>query len=382
MLRIGMVAGETSGDLLGAGLIRELKKSTGDLVLEGIGGKGLIAAGMNSHYPMEKLAVMGITEVMGRYLELRHIRKKIIEHFIQHPPDIFIGIDAPDFNLGLERELRKAGIKTVHYVSPSIWAWREYRINSIKQSVDLILTLFPFENAIYEKHGVPNCYVGHPLADKLVGQNNKQRAREELGIPVNATVVALLPGSRMNEINTIGPELLNAASRLKETNDTLYFVTGLADDKTATRFKEIIAKQANNLQIVCYQEITHQVMNAADYILLASGTAALEAMLLNRPMVVAYRVSWLSYFVIKMLASISYVSLPNILSGKELVAECLQKQCTGNYIAGKLQQLLDSRQLTDSIKQQFEVLSSTLAVNADSNAAAAIIAMLEDKKLV
>ncbi len=381
MLRIGMVAGEASGDLLGAGLVRQLKKNIGEIALEGIGGEGLLEAGMNSHYPMDKLSVMGITEVMGRYLELKKIRNNLKEYFIQHPPDIFIGIDAPDFNLGLERELRQAGIKTVHYVSPSIWAWREYRIKSIKQSVDLILTLFPFENAIYEKHGVPNRYVGHPLADKLAGHDNKQQIRNELGIPEEATVIALLPGSRMNEINNIGPELLKAASLLQKQNSGLYFVTGLADKKTAQRFQEIITEQAADLQIESYQGITHQVMEAADFILLASGTAALEAMLLNRPMVVAYRVSWISYFIVKALASISFVSLPNILAGKELVAECLQNQCNGAYIADQLQRLLDSKQNTESLKQQFTELSSALAVKADARAASAILDMMGEKTI-
>ena len=201
MLRIGIVAGESSGDILGAGLINAIKTRVDDLSVEGIGGEELIKTGMNILYPMERLSVMGVTEVFSRYRELSTIRKNILEHFIKHPPDIFIGIDAPDFNLWLEKELKKAGIKTVHYVGPSVWAWREYRVKKIGLSVNLILNLFPFEADIYNKYKIPNKYVGHPLADKLFGKSNMQEAREELCLPKEKKIIALLPGSRMTEIN-------------------------------------------------------------------------------------------------------------------------------------------------------------------------------------
>ena len=219
-----MVAGETSGDVLGAGLINELAKLTDQLVVEGVGGDRLIAAGMKSLYPMDRLSVMGITEVMGRYLELKKARDNLRDYFINNPPDVFIGIDAPDFNLSLERELRASGIKTVHYVSPSIWAWREYRIKKIKQAVDLMLLLFPFEVSIYDSHGVASRFVGHPLADQLRGCSDQSTARQELDVPADKTVIAVLPGSRMNEINNIGPALLEAAALLNKNNDHLHFI--------------------------------------------------------------------------------------------------------------------------------------------------------------
>lgn len=380
MLRIGMVAGETSGDLLGAGLVKELANLTGNYVVEGIGGDRLIEAGMTTLYPMDRLSVMGITEVMGRYRELKKVRDNVRDHFLKTPPDVFIGIDAPDFNLSIEHDLRQAGIPTVHYVSPSVWAWREYRVKKIKKAVDLMLTLFPFENAIYDKHDISNRYVGHPLADRLRTQPSQDSVRDELNVPPDSRVIAILPGSRINEINAIGPVMLSAAEILNQDNPGLYFISGLASDATLERFRELHATHEHVPQIDMHLGKAHQVMLAADYIMIASGTATLEAMLLNRPMVVAYRLSLLTYFIVKALAKIPYASLPNILANQAIVPECLQQDCHAEKIAAEMQELLDNNSKTKIMRQRFAELSDKLAVNADRRAAEAVLELVNHAK--
>ena len=380
MVRIGIVAGEASGDMLGAGLLNELVKKNKDISIEGIGGERLARAGMKILFPMERLSVMGITEVLGRYFELRNIRDKLRDHFIKHPPDIFIGIDAPDFNLWLEKELRNAGIKTVHYVSPSVWAWREYRVKKIRKSVDLILNLFPFESAIYNKYDVPNRYVGHPLADKLPSEPDIREARTELNIPLDMTVVALLPGSRLTEIKKIAEPLLKAAAISQSENNNLYYVSGLVDKKSLDNFQEIKNRVAPDLNIDMNIGKTQRVMEAADIIMLASGTATLEAMLYKKPMIVAYRLSWVTHVIVKLLAKIPYASLPNILAGKRLVPECLQSNCTPEILSSELNKLLKSDEQVEQMKIEFSVLSEQLKMNADLQAANAILEIIEGDK--
>lgn len=375
-----MVAGETSGDLLGAGLINELAKLTDKVIVEGIGGDKLIESGMLPMYPMDLLSVMGITEVVGRYRELKKARDAIRAHFLNNPPDVFIGVDAPDFNLALERDLREYGISTVHYVSPSIWAWREYRVKKIKQAVDLMLTLFPFENSIYDKHNIPNTYVGHPLADRLMNKPARASVRAELNIPTDRKVIAVLPGSRMNEINNIGPVFLSAAALLKQNNPDLYFTSGLASERTQKRFIDIHAATSNVPDMDMHLGKTHKVMLAADYLMIASGTATLEAMLLNRPMVVAYRLSLLTYYIVKSLAKIPYASLPNILANEGFVPECLQQDCRPEKVAAEMQKLLDDTGRTEAMQQRFTELSDQLAVNADKRAAEAVFGLVNSVK--
>lgn len=381
MVRIGIVAGEASGDMLGAGLIKELEKKTEALSIEGIGGIKLVTKGMKVLYPMERLSVMGITEVAGRYFELKNIRDNLLKHFIQHPPDIFIGIDAPDFNLWLEKELRKAGIKTVHYVSPSVWAWREYRVKKIRMAADLVLSLFPFEAAIYNKYGVPNRYVGHPLADNITSTPNISAARSDLNIPREKTVVALLPGSRLSEIKRIASPLLKAAVLSQTTNPNLYFISGLIDEKALNYFTEIKNKVAPELELNISVGNTHRIMESADFIMLASGTATLEAMLFNKPMVVAYKLSFLTHLIVKLLAKIPYASLPNILAGKMLVPECLQSRCTPEILSSELNKLLGSAEQSEQMKMEFSKLSDQLKKNADLQAADAILELLEGDKV-
>lgn len=377
MLRIGLVAGEASGDMLGAGLINELQKKVENLSVEGIGGEKLAATGMNIIFPMERLSVMGITEVLGRYSELRSIRNILLDNFIKNPPDVFIGIDAPDFNLWLEKKLHKAGIKTVHYVSPSVWAWREYRVKKIKNAVDLILNLFPFETAIYNKHGIPNRYVGHPLADKIPVQNNTRAARAELNLTENKTVIALLPGSRLNEIKRIAGPILKAAELTQSKNPNLCFISGLVNEKSKNEFERIKKEVAPNLNVSLSVGNTHRIMEAADIIMLASGTATLEAMLYKKPMVVAYRLSFLTHFIVKLLAKIPYASLPNILAGKLLVPECLQSRCTAEILSCELNVLLNSDEQIQNMKNEFTALSTQLRRNADLQAANAILELVD-----
>lgn len=373
MIRIGLVAGEASGDMLGAGLVQELIKQNIDISIEGIGGEKLAATGMNILYPMERLSVMGFTEVLGRYRELKKIRDELINYFIINPPDIFIGVDAPDFNLAIEQALREAGIKTVHYVSPSVYAWREYRVKKIAKAADLILSLFPFESEIYNKYNIVNRYVGHPLADQISGNTNALQVRKEFNIPDEKKIIALLPGSRISEIKKITGPLLNAARLSKKKNTDLYFISGLVNEKTAAYFEEIKQDIAPDLEVDIYINKTHKVMEAADIILLASGTATLEAMLFNKPMVVTYKLSWLTYIIVKLLAKIPYASLPNILANKKIVPECLQYDCTAEKISNELDNLLISDEKNNEMRKEFTKLSSQLRKNASKQAAAAVL---------
>ena len=377
MIRIGLVAGEASGDNLGAGLIRELIKYNEEIQVEGIGGIKLSELGMNILYPMERLSVMGFTEVLGRYRELKKMRNDLIEYFINNPPDVFIGVDAPDFNLGLEEDLRNKGIKTVHYVSPSVYAWREYRVKNIKKSVDLMLNLFPFESDIYKKHRVINRYVGHPLADKIKSVDDVSLSRKELNIASDKVVIALLAGSRASEIKKLTKPLLQAALLSKKTNNNLCFTSSFINEKSLKQFNSIKKNVAPELEVITFVDKTHAVMSASDIIVLASGTATLEAMLFNKPMIVVYRLSWLTHLIVKMLARIPYASLPNILAGKRIVPEYLQYQCTAGNISNELNSLLSSGEKKDEMKRNFSGLSDQLRKGADKQAAKAVMELIQ-----
>ena len=378
MLRVGIVTGEPSGDMLGAGLISELNKRVKNLSIEGIGGEKLAKKNMSILFPMEKLSVMGFTEVLGRYFELKRIRKKLIKHFLENPPDIFIGIDAPDFNLFLEQKLRKAGIRTVHYVSPSVWAWRKGRIRKIKESVDLILNLFPFETEIYNEFNVPNKYVGHPLADKLSKEPDINLSRNELNLPHDKKVIALLPGSRLSEVKRIGIILLKTALIAEASHNNLFFVSSLANEKSLKVFEELRKKYSPNLSVKIYLDEAHRVIESSDIIILASGTATLEAMLLKKPMIVTYKLSWLTYFIIKLLAKIPYAALPNILAGENIVPECLQSKCRADVLASELDKLLNSEKNIKKITSHFTKMSNDLRKKANYQAANAILKLVKN----
>lgn len=382
MIRIGLVAGEASGDNLGAGLIHEIKNNLDNVTVEGIGGEKLSKTGMNILYPMERLSVMGFTEVLGRYRELKKMRDDLIAYFLENPPDIFIGIDAPDFNLGLEQALKEADIKTVHYVSPSVYAWREYRVKNIKKSADLILNLFPFESEIYKKYNIANKYVGHPLADIIHQDINISEKRKELNLPDfpdDTVVVALLAGSRLSEVKKIAEPLLKAAALSYKENDKLHFVSSFVNEKTLQVFKDIKDEVAEDLEVQLFIDKTHDVMAASDIIILASGTATLEAMLFNKPMIVVYRLSWLTYRIVKCLAKIPYASLPNILAGKRIVPEYLQYQCTAENISNELNSLLSSDEKKENMKKEFSGLSGQLRKNANKQAATTVLELIEGK---
>lgn len=373
MLRIGIIAGEASGDMLGADLINAIRKYNPDIEVIGIGGEKLTSAGCLSLYPMERLAVMGISEVFSRYIELLNIRRNIRQYFIDNPPDIFIGVDAPDFNFPLERALRNSGIKTIHYVSPSIWAWREYRLKSIAQSVDLMLALFPFELPYYEKYGIPVQYVGHPLAGKINLETDKLAARTRLHLPEDKPIIAIMPGSRYSELDKhIEPFLQTANWCNKKIND-LYFVANFVNEDAKKIFIEKIKNISPGIRISIYTGQSIDVMAAADVILLASGTVALEAMLLKRPMVVAYKVSWLTYQIAKRLIRTPYVSLPNLLAGRQIVPECIQYNCRPEIMGPELMKWLNNKQAVADLIYEFAEMHQKLRPISEESVANAVL---------
>jgi len=376
-VRIGIVAGEASGDLLGAGLVSELKKIRSDLQFEGIAGPGMIAAGATSLYPMDRLSVMGISEVLGRYAELHKMRKDLIGYFRQQKIDAFIGIDAPDFTLGIEQQLHKAGVKTVHYVSPSVWAWRQYRVKKIAKSTDLMLTLFPFEAAFYQQHNVPVEFVGHPLADIIPLQTDKRAARHLLKLPEDKKIVAILPGSRSNELDYLGSSFLQVASWCNRQMQNLHFVTPLSNSQRREQFEKCYREHGEQLPITLVDGMSRDVMAAADVVLLASGTAALEAMLLKRPMVVAYRVAALTYFIARHMVKLTHYSLPNLLLPEPQVPEFIQDDIVPEIIGKQILEYLTDEAKTNELVSQFEAIHLQLRKNASIQAASAVARLLD-----
>ena len=291
-LCVALVAGEASGDILGSGLMRALKARHPGVRFIGVGGPLMEAEGMQSYFPMERLAVMGLVEVLGRLRELLKRRKLLIETLLDAKPDVFIGIDAPDFTLNIELKLRQHGIKTVHYVSPSVWAWRQKRVLKIREGCDLMLTLLPFEARFYEEQGVPVRFVGHPLADTIPLEADRQAARAELGLPAGP-LVALMPGSRGGEVGRLGALFLEAAERLQQLIPGVRFVLPCANQTRREQIEQMLA--GRDLPLTLLDGQSHQALAACDAVLIASGTATLEAMLYKRPMVVAYRLAPLTY---------------------------------------------------------------------------------------
>ncbi|PID44339.1 MAG: lipid-A-disaccharide synthase [Gammaproteobacteria bacterium] len=382
-IRIGIVAGEASGDILGAGLIREIKRRYPDAVFEGIGGSGMIAQGMNSLFPMERLSVMGLFEVLPRLFELIAIRRKLRNHFTSRPPDLFIGIDSPDFTLGLEAALRKQGIRTVHYVSPSVWAWRQKRIFKIARSVDLMLTLFPFEASFYRKHNVPVRFVGHPLADIIPLTPDRESALEvlrqnhQLSIEPGSAVVALLPGSRGGEIHYLGSVFLQAARIIREANPSVRFLLPYVNEDRKKQIMALIEQEASDLAIDLVEGDSRTVMTAADVILLASGTATLEAMLLKKPMVVAYRMSAITCYIMSKLMKSPFIALPNLLANKLLVPELIQAQASPDNLAREVLLRLNDRQVREQLGGQFVQIHESLRKGASREAADAVLQLID-----
>jgi lipid-A-disaccharide synthase len=381
MVKIAIVAGEASGDLLGAGLIEALRARLPDARFEGIAGPAMEAAGCQAWYPAERLSVMGLVEVLGRLPELLRIRRDLFQRLRRNPPDVFIGIDAPDFNLALERRLRAAGIPTVHYVSPSVWAWRQRRVRKIARSVDLMLTLFPFEADFYRRHGVEVRFVGHPLADMIPLQVDRAAARQHLGIDSGAKVVALLPGSRMGEVARLAGCMLSAAALCARVHPELQFIAPLATPNTRALFEREAAAQAPGLALRVLSGQSREVMAAADVVLLASGTAALEALLLKRPMVVTYRLSALTFWILKHLKMIKvpFYSLPNLLAGREVAPELVQDQATPEALSQAVLRLLDQPQASREMEESFLAIHESLRRDASASAAEAVAELIASR---
>ncbi len=377
-MHIAIVVGELSGDLLGAGLMAALRAYYPQLRFTGIGGPAMLAQGFQTVAPMEKLAVMGIVEVLRHLPELLTLRRQLYRQFSADPPLAFVGIDAPDFNLGLERRLRAHGVPTVHYVSPSVWAWRPWRVRKIAHAVDLMLTLFPFEAASYQAHRVPARAMGHLLADAIPFHSDSVAARRALGLPAPdaAPVVALLPGSRLSEVSRLGPLLLDTAVWLNARRPELRFVLPAATPYLHEVLVGMRAERAPTLPLTLVQGQSHQVMAAADVVALASGTATLEAMLLKRPMVVAYRVAPTTAWLARRLVKTSHFALPNLLAGRELVPEFIQEAATVDNLGPAILRWLDEPLARARLTVEFDALHRELRRDASRQAAEAIVELL------
>lgn len=377
-LRIAIIAGEHSGDILGAGLIKALKHYYPNAVFEGIGGPRMIAEGFNSHFQMEELAVMGVFEVLPKLFRLLSIKKQIVKRFIDNPPDVFIGIDAPDFNLRVEKPLKQAGIKTVHYVSPSVWAWREKRVFKVADATNLVLALLPFEKAFYDKHQIPCEFVGHTLADDIPLEDNQLVARREFSLQDKDCVLALLPGSRGSEVTLLSRPYIEAVKILKQRLPDLKVLVPLVNEKRKQEFLAVAKELNAESYFTLIDGKSREVITASDAVLLASGTAALECMLLKRPMVVGYKLKALTYYLVTRIfkLNVEHVSLPNILAGKKLVTELLQDDATGEKLAAALLPLFNDDQ--SSLRETFLAMHTSLRLDASKQAAKAISNLLEN----
>lgn len=376
-LRLGIVAGEPSADLLAADLLKQLKVKEIPFIAEGIAGPEMQKQGCRSLFPMETLSVMGLGEILKQLPQLLHIRHQLIHYFISNPPDIFIGVDAPEFNLAVEKKLKQQGIRTVHYVSPSVWAWRRWRLKKIAKGVDLMLTLFPFEKRFYQEHHIPVECVGHPFADSIPLESESLLARQSLTLFKSAQIIALLPGSRHNEINYLGRLFLQTALRCHQKNPALIFVAALINKERAAQFSAIKASIAPELPLTLVQGQSRQVMAAADVVLLASGTATLEAMLLKKPMVVAYRMSTLSYWMAKLLIKVDHIALPNLLSNKTLVPEFIQENATVENLTDALLHYLNNPNSISTLQKEFVTLHHQLRCNASEKAVNALLKLID-----
>ncbi|MGE4071394.1 MAG: lipid-A-disaccharide synthase [Lysobacterales bacterium] len=379
MTTIVLCAGEASGDQLGAGLIRQLRESRPDLRFVGIGGPAMRAAGMEIWWEAQELAVMGLVEVLRHLPRLLRLRAAFLRRIADLGPAMYIGIDAPDFNLGVERRLKQQGLRTVHYVSPSIWAWRQQRARKIGQSADRVLCLFPFEPALYQRHGVDARFVGHPFADEMPLEVDRTEARNFLGaIDADTTVLALVPGSRRGEIERLAPDFLATARLLMQQRPGLRTLIAAANEAIAERLRELLGEEAAaaRWQIVVGQ--MRQVLAAADVVLVASGTATLETALSQRPMVVAYRLAPLTYWIVKTFGvlKVQNYSLPNVLAGRALVEEISQDQVRAEVLAPALEHWLDDPAAVELLQQEFVRMHRELRRDASAQAAAAVLELL------
>jgi lipid-A-disaccharide synthase len=385
-LKIGIVVGEVSGDTLGAKLIRRFREQGIDAEFEGIGGPQMIAEGFKSYYPMDILSVMGIVEVLKDIKKLFAVRDGLVEIWSKNPVDVFVGIDAPDFNLRLSKSLKQKQlpIKTVQYVSPSVWAWRQGRVHGIKASIDLVLCLFPFEKAFFKKWDVPAAFVGHPLASQLPLANPIADAKEELDLNPAQQHIALLPGSRRGEIERLGPLVLDAAQIVMQKHPEYVFLIPAINDARKQQIQALLDKYPADLKAKVQllentdseSKIGRQVMNASNIVALASGTATLEAMLLHRPMVTFYQLNWLTYHVVKFLIKIPYYSLPNIIAGKKVIQELIQKDATPEKLADEIEKLMNVETAQIQAMQHVTMHKQLLSGNSE-DPVQAILSLLE-----
>lgn len=375
-IHIAIVVGEASGDILGAALMQELRKIYPQASFSGIGGPRMLEQGFHSFFPQDRLAVMGLIEPLKRLFELLRIRKFLREHFIKNPPDVFIGIDSPDFNLSLEESLKAKGIKTVHYVSPSVWAWRQKRVFKVKRAVDLMLTLLPFEAKFYEQHQVPVEFVGHHLADEIPLQTDKLAARKALGLAEHERYVALLPGSRSSEVERMANLFMHAGVFCLEQDPSLKFLIPAANSDRYRQLHLALSEYVD-FPFTLINGRSHEVMAAADVVLLASGTVTLEAMLLKKPMVVAYKMASLTYSILSRLIKTPFVSLPNLLAQKMLVPELLQDKATPQSLGNAVMNYFENPDETAAVVAQFESMHLQLKRNASERAADAIAKLIQ-----
>ena len=369
-----LIAGEMSGDILGVDLMRGLRKIFPDAIFEGIGGPKMQAEGFHSLFEMERLSVMGLIEPLKRLPELLHIRRAIVSRYRSAPPTVFIGIDSPDFNTPIELKLRRTGIKTVHYVSPSVWAWRQGRIKTIKKAVDLMLTLLPFEAEFYKQHDVPVCFVGHPLASQIPLQPDTDSAKKQLQLDSHKPVLCVMPGSRAGEVALLADLFLEVAERIEQSVIGLQIVVPAANDARYDQLKHILLRH-EHLNVTLLLQQSHLAMESADAILLASGTTALEGMLFKKPMVVSYRLGALTYALVSPFIKTPFVSIPNLLAGEMLVPELIQSAATLDALAAAVINALDADK-NKALIARFESMHELLAVDSAALGAEAIRKLL------
>jgi len=382
MMKVGLVAGEASGDLLGAGLLRELRRRVPNASFEGVAGPAMLAAGCEQWEPAESLAVMGLVEPLAHIPRLLRLRRELLRRWSESPPDVFVGIDAPDFNLGLEKKLRKTGIKTVHYVSPSVWAWRKGRIKTVKAAVDKVLCILPFEKALYDSHGVDAVFVGHPKADSTPAAVDADKARSSLGLE-RGELVALLPGSRNGEVARLGSILAETAKRLLAERPGIRFVTPAATPVIRGMIEQQLAAVGVTDSFLILDGDSETAMAAADVVLLASGTAALESALLGKPTIATYRLAPITHAIVigMRLVKLEHYTLPNLLTETPLIPEFMQENAEPSAISAAVAELLDDPERRQFIRSEFAKLRQELALNADQRAADAVIELMQSQRL-
>lgn len=378
MLRVGIVANELSGDILGAGLIREIRKRRSDAEFVGVAGPRMAAQGCRSLVPMERLSVMGLVEVVRHLPELVAIRRRLLRHFLDQRPDVFVGIDAPDFNLGLEARLRARGVPSVHYVSPTVWAWRPGRVKTIVNAVDLMLSTYPFEVDFLRRHAVPVRYVGHPLAEEIPLAVDREAARRSLGLPAARAWIAVLPGSRISEVKRLAHPFIETANWCLQRRPGLRFVAPLVNERVRDLFFRELQRTAPHLPFSLVSGRSREVIALADVVLTASGTATLETLLLKRPMVVAYRLNAVSYHIVKslQLVKVPFIAMANLLAGEALAPEFLQQRCRADLLGPSLLNFLDDPERVRAIQARYGQIHRELRRDASREAAQAVLGLI------